>query len=112
MSTAGGRRPRGELATLVPPVTICVLCYGDFPDLARRILDSLLRFTPPDDIRLRLGLNAVSERTNEAIADLLPALNPELFILSKTNLYKAPMMRRLFYARPLLTPWTIWFDDD
>lgn len=98
--------------SLAPPVTVCVLCYGDFPDLAKRVLGSLLRFTPVGSIRLRLALNAVSERTEAAIADLLPALNPELFIQSRTNLYKLPMMRRLFHDHPLSTTWAIWFDDD
>lgn len=112
MINAVERRTAGGFAPLVPPVTVCVLCYGDFPDLARRVLGSLLRFTPTGAIRLRFGLNAVSERTEAAIADLLPLLNPELLIQSSTNSYKVPMMRRLFHDRPLSTPWTIWFDDD
>ncbi|MDB6151581.1 MAG: hypothetical protein JWL90_34 [Chthoniobacteraceae bacterium] len=97
---------------LVPPVTICVLCYGDYPQLARRILESLLRHTPATAMRLRIGLNAVSRETIEVVDSMAPRLPVEFIVHSETNLYKLPMMRRLFHDRPIGTPWTIWFDDD
>jgi hypothetical protein len=97
---------------LQPPVTVCVLCYGDYAALSHRLLDSLRQFTPPGAIRLRVGLNAVSEASRAAIEDLLPALQPELVICSETNLYKLPMMRHLLYDRPIETQWVVWFDDD
>jgi hypothetical protein len=94
------------------PVTICVLCYGDFPSLAERVLESLLRHTPAEAMSLRIGLNAISAATSKVIDRLLPRLPVELVVRSEVNLYKLPMMRRLFYDIPLRTPWTIWFDDD
>jgi GT2 family glycosyltransferase len=97
---------------LSPPVTVCVLCYGDHPDLARRILGSLRSFTEERAMRLRLGLNAVSDRTRAVVYELIAELEPEVLVDSKANLFKLPMMRRLFYDQPLATPWTIWFDDD
>jgi hypothetical protein len=97
---------------LSPPVTVCVLCYGDHPNLARRLLKSLRSFIPQGAVRLRLGLNAVSDRTRAVVGEALFGLEPEVLVDSKENLFKLPMMRRLFYDRPLATPWTIWFDDD
>lgn len=99
-------------ATLAPPVTICVLCYGDYPQLAERILGSLLRHTRREDFRLRLGLNAVSAETERVLEQLLPQFELDLLVRSNVNLYKNPMMRRLFHDRPLETSWTVWFDDD
>src|SRR4029453_1593659 len=102
----------GGAEALELPVTVCVLCYGDYPELAQRVLESLYSCTPKGAIRLRLGLNAVSERTRAIVADLIPALAPEVVVDSEVNLFKLPMMRRLFDERPLTTGWTIWFDDD
>ncbi len=94
------------------PITVCLLCYGDHPDLATRVLGSLARFAPPAAIRLRLGLNAVSAETERVVEKLLPGLPVDYVVRSATNIYKAPMMRRLFFDRPLMTSWTAWFDDD
>jgi hypothetical protein len=102
----------GSSDPLAPPVTVCVLCYGDYPELAKRVLGSLLNLTQKGTYRLRLGLNSVSAQTRSAIAGLVGDLDPELVIESDTNLYKSPMMRRLFYEVPLGTKWTVWFDDD
>jgi GT2 family glycosyltransferase len=99
-------------APLLPPVTICVLCYGDHPVLARRILENLRRYTPPHDYKLRLGLNGVCEETREFVRQIAAFLPVELIIESPTNLYKVGMMRRLFCDAPLSTGWVIWFDDD
>jgi hypothetical protein len=63
-------------------------------------------------MRLRIGLNAVSEATLRVVERLAPRLPIELEVHSPLNLYKAPMMRRLFCDRPITTPWTIWLDDD
>lgn len=97
---------------LSPPVTICVLCYGDYPELAHRVLTSLLLHTPGKDFQLRVGLNAVSSATSRMVDRLLPQFKQASVVRSEVNLYKSGMMRRLFYDEPIKTPWTIWFDDD
>jgi hypothetical protein len=104
--------PSPDVTALHPPVTICILCYGNYPDLARRLLESLIQHTRFQAYRLRLGLNAISDATSAVVDRLLPHLPVETVIRSETNLYKLPMMRRLFYDSPLETDWTIWFDDD
>jgi GT2 family glycosyltransferase len=97
---------------LSPPVTVCVLCYGNYPTLAQRCLGSLACHTPLAGVRLRLGLNSVCAETEKVLEQLLPHFDVELLVHSETNLYKNGMMRRLFYDKPIQTPWTIWFDDD
>lgn len=104
--------PDDRVKPLTPPVTVCVLCYGDYPELADRVLGSLARNTPKSEIRLRIGLNAVSKETLEVVDHHLERLPVELRIESETNLFKARMMRRLFWERPWSTDWMIWFDDD
>jgi hypothetical protein len=37
--------------------------------------------------------------------------NVEIFA-EPVNVFKAPLMRRMFREKPLATPWVIWFDDD
>lgn len=97
---------------LRPPVTICVLCYGDYPQLAERVLTSLLSNTGRQDFRLRLGLNAVSATTDQLITKLLPRFEVDLVVQSRVNIYKEPMFRRMIHDRPIATDWTLWFDDD
>lgn len=100
------------LAPLHAPITVCVLCYGDHPELARRILSSLLARTERYAIRLRIGLNAIGKETEAILQRLLPQFDAPVVIRSETNLYKAAMMRRLFHDQPIVTDWTLWFDDD
>ncbi len=97
---------------LEPPVTICVLCYGNYPQIAQRILASLSLHTRREQFLLRIGLNAVSPATDRVLERMFLLSHWELLVRSETNLYKDPMMRRLFYDKPLQTEWTLWFDDD
>jgi len=94
------------------PMTAAILFYGDFPGLAERLLRTLTLSSSAKDLRFRFGLNAVSKATRKVLDGFLPLLEPEMVIDSPVNLYKAGMMRHLFYDRPIGTPWTIWFDDD
>jgi GT2 family glycosyltransferase len=101
-----------RIEPLSTPVTVCVLCYGNYPQLAQRCLGSLALYSPLARVRLRLGLNSVCGETEQVLKELLPYFDVELLVRSQTNLYKNGMMRRLFYDEPIHTPWTIWFDDD
>jgi|GEM_PF-472289 len=108
--TPGGSPPGGPDPH---PVTVCVLFYGDFTDLCRRFFNSLIRNTDLQKIHLRIGLNAVCAETRalvDEITHLLP--NPVSIYDEPTNIFKYPLMRKMFHDDPITTPWTIWFDDD
>ncbi len=101
-----------------PSFTVCVLLYGDFPHLARRILDSLYRPEWLDQFELRVACNAVCDETAQIVRDYTRGwgrkemLDPDNLFISTVNAWKYPMMRRMFYDRPLTTPYVMWFDDD
>ena len=80
-------------------VTICALLYGDHPDLADRCLRSIVD-TVGESAALRIGLNAVSP----PVAAWVKAwARPDEIWESAENICKYPMMRRLFYERPITT---------
>lgn len=93
--------------------TICVLCFGDYPQLARRCLDSL-RQLPREQFELRIGLNNCCRETCDYVDGLIDKgwLSADALSLGDASRYKYPTMRDLFYAKPLTTEWTMWFDDD
>jgi hypothetical protein len=97
----------------VPPgaeVTICVLLYGDYVELAKRVLGSIQRYCPRSQYRLVVGANAPGVRTEGLVRGLREAGAIDHLIVSGRNLQKCPMMRRMF--RVVRTPWIWWFDDD
>ncbi|MEI9897264.1 MAG: glycosyltransferase family A protein [Chthoniobacter sp.] len=91
-------------------VSICVLIYGDYPELARRCLESILSHCPRTDYRLLVGANAPGERTKNYLASLEAAGAIDILISSADNINKCPMMRRLF--EQVQTEYIWWFDDD
>lgn len=94
--------------------TVCVLLYGDYPELARRCLGSLTRFVEHGAIHsLRIGCNATGAKTDAYIAALVKQYPHIVFVNhSTTNRLKYPVMRELFTAPALETEFTVWFDDD
>ena len=58
-------------ATPEPPVTICVLTYGDHADLAKRSIGSILTHLDHSQFRLVVGANAVCEETEIYLQGLL-----------------------------------------
>jgi len=105
-----------DLRTLAPsvqlPVTICVLCYGPNINLAERFLKSLFRNTDPCLFRLRAGLNEVEAATQRLINKYVNQFgNIDLFVEPK-NIFKNPLMRRMFHEKPLSSQWALWCDDD
>lgn len=91
--------------------TICVLLYGDYPQLASRCLESLRKHILPEDRNVRVGLNAVSAATRQVVMDF--GLPEECLWESDTNIYKYPMMRQMVHGRlPVTTDYLMWFDDD
>lgn len=99
-----------------PDFTVCVLLYGDYPDLALRCLSGLRGLVTANLISLRIGLNAVSSRTKDTVAAL--GLEGAISCQSPENIKKYPMMRRLFglsddgAAPAIISPFVMWFDDD
>src|SRR4051812_533765 len=48
--------------TTQPTFSVCVLLYGDYPDLAERCLESIALLSD-EKVEIRIGMNAVSETT-------------------------------------------------
>lgn len=95
---------------------ICVLFYGADEychHLARRVLNTPMQQLAALGVEFRFGLNAVSEQTRqfirEQVADVFPGT---LVVDCPENIFKYPMMRRLFYDQPLRRPFVMWFDDN
>lgn len=91
-------------------LTICVLCYGPYPELAKTCLSSILATVPAERLDLRIGLNDVHPDTF-AYVKTLPATK---IYANNLNRYKYPVMRDMFWdaQRPITTNYVVWFDDD
>lgn len=92
------------------PVTICVLTYGDYPDLARQTIDSIVAHCDRRDYRLFVGGNAIGAATRAYVETLHAEGAIDRLFLSDENINKCPMMRRMFAE--VETPFVWWFDDD
>lgn len=93
-----------------PTVSICVLVYGDFVELARRCIDSIIQYCPRAEYRLLVGANTPGEKTTEYLESLRDTGEIDTLISSPENMNKCPMMRRLF--EQVETEYIWWFDDD
>jgi hypothetical protein len=93
-----------------PAVTICVLLYGDFANLAERVLSSVRRNCPRSAYRLVVGANVPGARTLTYVRRLKRDGDIDRLFVSATNLNKCPMMRRMFAG--VKTEFIWWFDDD
>jgi GT2 family glycosyltransferase len=94
------------------PVTICVLAYGPHAALARRFLSSLYTYTDPRLFYLRVGLNEAGSATRRLVRAYAARFKNITVFTEPKNIFKYPMMRRMFNEPPLSTLWTIWCDDD
>lgn len=96
--------------------TVCALFYGDYPQLAHRLLSSLYRPVWLPDVEFRFGLNNVGEETRVAVHDFVRKVAPHTvthITIGHEPYTKYPTMRRMFYGgEPLTTPYLMWFDDD
>lgn len=99
-------------------VTICVLIYGDFPQLVYRCLHSIWVRHPQDaqTYEIRVGLNQPSDRAYETVRHCLSGFRvpngPKITLYDSTDLppYKYPRMRQMF--EDLSDGAVMWFDDD
>jgi len=90
--------------------TVCVLCYGNHPELAKRCIDSILRYVPPNCIDLRVACNECCPETLQYVRD-----QPITRVyVNPVNKLKYPVMREMFWDQqtPIETSHVIWFDDD
>jgi hypothetical protein len=94
----------------MPKVTICILTYGDYPHLARRVIESVRTHCPRSEFRLVVGANAVSEQTASYLEHLQATGEIDHLIRSVVNINKCPMMRLMFDR--VNTEFVWWFDDD
>lgn len=115
-----------------PVCTICALFCGDYPDLLERCLKPLLGLDPAK-FRLRLGFNAISDRSQTKLYELMQshlkhATLVEHVVNISSNIYKYPMLRNLLngtqpaasdpagksiaFTSPIGTEWMMWLDDD
>ena len=93
-----------------PPVTICVLTFGHYPQLARRAIESIRMHCVRSDYNLVVGANAVCQETREYLDAAYAEGAIDRLIVSDRNLHKCPMMASMFEA--IDTEFIWWFDDD
>lgn len=102
-------------------VSICVLLYGDHPELAKRCLGTLgmalasgARYVHD----VRLGLNVVDDVTRAYVEEWTQTVWDKhrfrvLFYIPDQQVAKYPLMRRMFYDEyNPLAELVMWFDDD
>lgn len=97
------------------PITVCSITYGDYPELPLRSLRGLYDTLDESKFKLRFGMNAPSERCEKQLLDFLETKsNVEIVYIAKPQLFKSPMMRKLFRDKehPITTDWIMFFDDD
>lgn len=91
--------------------TICCLLYGDYPELAERCLKPIseLHKLGAD---IRIGCNEISTKTFELVMDMFKVDENLLVVSNDPQIYKYPMMHKLFNIKELKSDYVMWFDDD
>lgn len=89
-------------------VTICTCLYGDFPVLAKRVLQSILFYCDRSKFYLRVGCNQVSDETMSFVNSVRKEID-DIYI-SKYNINKDPMYKRMLCD--METKYHLWLDDD
>lgn len=94
-------------------VTLCLLVYGNYPDMHKRCLSALAR-AGRDRLELRVYLNEACPETVNMAEEMHRNGRISVLYRSDTNKFKYPCMRQMFHDpdHPISTKWTIWFDDD
>lgn len=96
--------------TLEGKLTVCVLCHGNYPQLARTCLASIYNSQFSDRFEVRVFANDCCTET----LNYLKSLPLKRLIISPINVLKAAACRQLWHDEeyPLTTPYVVWFDDD
>lgn len=94
---------------------VCALLYGadsSCAQLAHRLLNAPMRQLAALGAEFRIGMNAVSDETRQIVTEFLGTNSNHYVVDCPENILKYPMMRRLFYDKTIVRPYTMWFDDD
>ena len=110
MSSSPPRLQAGVTLADVPPVSICVLTYGNYPELVKRSIESIQQHCDRSLYRLIVGANAPGRATLKYLNETFAQGTIDHLIISRTNINKCPMMRQLFTLVDTEFVW--WFDDD
>lgn len=91
-------------------ITVFVLCYGNYPQLAHKCFNGILKTIPAERLDLRVAANEVSSAT---LAYLKQLPITKLYEY-KPQKFKYPAMREMFWDEscPITTNYIVWFDDD
>jgi len=93
-----------------------VLCYGDYPQLAKRCLTSIAEHARPGSVAEVIVIcNVVSPATLAVIEEIRSqSLQvPSRVVIRTENPRKYPAMREVFHGTPqIATQYVMWFDDD
>lgn len=96
--------------------TVCMLFYGgeEHHEMHKRCLNSFLATVPHDRIDLRVGSNALNQKSLDMIEEYVQKGFITKHYRHDTNDFKYPVMREMFFDKdhPITTKWVIWFDDD
>lgn len=97
-------------------MTICVLLYGgeEYHELHKRCIGSILATVPQDRVDIRVGSNALNEKSKTMIDEFVTQGLITKHYVHPDNDYKYPVMREMFFdpELPITTKWVLWFDDD
>lgn len=94
--------------------TVCTMIYGDYPKLARKLLESLNY--PVHVTEFRIGLNEVSERVEAYVRQWAANTSSRIPVRifqehENKNVGKYPLMRQMLRYEGLDQK-VMWFDDD
>jgi len=94
--------------------TICCLMYGDYFEMHRACLGSILRTTHQDRREIRVVTNKLAIPTRAWLDKLHADGHIKVLKHNADNHKKYPAMRQLFHDpdNPIETKWIVWFDDD
>ena len=95
-------------------VAVCVLLYGEYFDLHRKCINSILSTVPPKRMQLRVAGNALNEQSLDYLENLKRENLVHKTYINDTNIKKYPAMRQMFYDMedPITDKYVMWFDDD
>lgn len=94
------------------PVTIFVISHGDNAFYLKRFLTKLFCHTDPSELKLRIGLNGACQESIQLARSARREFENVTIHAEPENIFKSPLMKKLFAVAPIDTEWMIWFDDD
>lgn len=95
--------------------TIYCLLYGNYLGLQQRLLLSLKKHAPADDVEIVIWGNELTPVCREQVEMRFPPGTAKT-VFSAQNVPKYKAMRQMFHDPAFgvmpQTPWIVWFDDD